>query len=149
MRNRKRYSIKFLLLFTAIVAAVFAVLEFRPRPQITVAFQTSGSVSIDGELVDAKKLRSTIEQERAWRKLWLQKPEVIIILPQSILVEEDYLLDDPATKSIQELMNPTPRKHVIRAWDVADLLNKHNLSDLDDFVVGGVNREINTMATAR
>ena len=150
MRLRNRYSIKFLLLLTGVVAIVLAVAEIRPQPQIKLTFHTSETVTIDGEPVDITTLRSTIEKERAWRKLWLQKPDIIIILPESILVTEDYLLDDSATrKTIEELLNPTPRIQTIRAWDVADLLSKHNLSDLDDFVVGGVNRETNTMAPAR
>ena len=95
---------------------------------------------IDGELIETEALRSTIEQERTWRKLWFQKSDIIIELPESILVDEEHLLDNKATVTIQELINPTPRKQIIRAWDVADLLKKHNLSDLDDFVIGGVNR---------
>ena len=149
MQFRNRYSIKFLFLFTAAAAIVLAILGFRPQPQITVTLQTSESVAIDGELVDVKKLRSAIEQERAWRKLWLQKPEVVIVLPESILVDENHLLDNTSTKTIQEMMSSTPRKQAIRLWDVADLLKKHNLSDLEDFAVGGLNRKINTMAVAR
>ncbi len=149
MRLRHRYSIKFLLLFTATVAMALGVFQFRPQPQIIVTFQTSETVTIEDEFVDVKTLRSTIEQERVWRKLWLQKSDVVIVLPESILVDEDYLFADAAPSTIQELVNPKPQKQIIRAWDVADLLEKHNLSDLDDFVIGGVNRDTNTMAIAR
>ena len=140
MRIPNRFSVKSLLIFTAIVAMVLAAIELRPPPQIRVAFQTIDSAMIDGELIETEALRSTIEQERTWRKLWFQKSDIIIELPESILVDEEHLLDNKGTVTIQELINPTPRKQIIRAWDVADLLKKHNLSDLDDLVIGGVNR---------
>ena len=149
MRIPNRFSVKSLLIFTAIVAMVLAAIELRPPPQIRVAFQTIDSAMIDGELIETEALRSTIEQERTWRKLWFQKSDIIIELPESILVDEEHLLDNKATVTIQELINPTPRKQIIRAWDVADLLKKHNLSDLDDFVIGGVNRGNGKLKNAR
>ena len=139
MQIRSRYSIKFLFLLTSLVALALAVMQFRPSPQIRVSFQSNEIITVDDRPVDVEILRDTIERKRFLRKMWIQKSEIVIVLPESILANDNILSNNSTANTIEELINPTPKKKVIRVWDVADLLEKHRLADLDNFVIGGVN----------
>ena len=118
---RARFSLKSLLIATALVAGALAVLQFRPPPQIKVAFQTNDAAIIHGNLFDSTSLREAIDRERSWRKMWLQNSDVLIYLPESILVDDDLLLGNKRTNTIEELINPalaTPTRSSVRLWDV-------------------------------
>lgn len=139
---RVRFSLKFLLLITALVAFVLAVIQFRPPPQIKVAFQSNDAATINGTRVDGSSFREAIDRERSWRKIWLQNSDVLIYLPESLLLDENSLLGNNRMSTIEELINPSlaPPRRSARLWDVTDLLEKHGLSDLANMAISGINR---------
>ena len=142
MMPKSRFSIKLLFLLTSVVALVLAAIQFRPSPQIRVSFQTNETVTINDKTVDIAVLRDTIDRERFLRQMWMQRSDVVVVLPESILANDDFLSNNSTANSIEELINPTPKKRVIHVWDIADFLEEHKLSDLDNFVIGGVNQGI-------
>jgi hypothetical protein len=142
MRIRTRFSIKFLLLLTGIVALVLTVIRYRPSPEIRVTFYSNGRVTLQDEPIDTETLRETIDRERTWRKLWIQTSEVAIVLPESFLMDRNALLKQATHKTLDEPINPRPKKlSYFRIEDIMELLKKHKLSDLENVILAGVNTE--------
>ena len=140
---RARFSLASLLVVTGLVAVLLAIVQFRPAPQVRVVFESNDVAKIDNMSFSQATLKSAIERERSRRKMWFQNSDVIVYLPESILVDDNLLLGNQRLKTLDELLNPAlaaSKTRTVRAWDVFDLLKKYELSDVDGIVIGGVNQ---------
>ena len=140
----RQFSIRAMLIFTALFAGVIAILGLRPQPYVIVEIQPNDVILVDGELAPAGTLIPTIRAEQTWRRIWQQEAAVALMLPESIAKQpnEMYLLSTSNKSYIRKFNvihdDKTGRALTFCILDIQRLIEKHNLDKIDHLVIGGL-----------
>ena len=75
--RRMNFSLRFVLLLVAAIAAALGLWKLRPPHQLTLQLTAAGTAVVDGAEFQISSVPGVLNRSSAWRRLWFRSPLLV------------------------------------------------------------------------